>query len=201
MKLFYAPGFSSFADHIAMIEAGLQVDLVKVDIWTKQLDGGGDYTDVTPKGYVPALMFDDGEVLTENVAILAWIADRAPQLAPEGERGRYRLIEMLSFLACEIHKRFPIYFSVSDESKPVLREEIQQRFDLLSGRLESAEYLFGDRFTVADPYLFMLARGALQMDFALADCFRDYVARIEARASVLQAERRESLGDSPSPQR
>lgn len=199
MKLFYATGFSSFADHIAMIEAGLQVDLVKVDIWTKQLDGGGDYTDVTPKGYVPALMFDDGEVLTENVAILAWIADRAPQLAPEGERGRYRLIEMLSFLACEIHKRFPIYFSVSEESKPVLREEIQQRFDLLSGRLESADYLFGDRFTAADPYLFMLARGALQMDFTLADCFRDYVARIEARPSVQEAERRENPQDGPAP--
>ena len=199
MKLFYAPGFSSTADHIALIEAGLPVDLVKVDIWSKKLDDGGDYTHVTPKGYIPALMFDDGEVLTENVAILTWIADHAPNLAPKGALGRYRLIEMLSFLSTEIHKRFPIYFAVSENSKTVLREEILQRFGLLADRLENAQYLLGDSFSVADPYLFMLARGALEMDFPLPDCFRDYVARIEARPSVREAERQESLQDSASP--
>ena len=78
MKLFYAPGFSSLADHIAMLEAGLRFDIVKVDIWTKQIEGGGSYLEINPKGYVPALTFDDGEVLTENVAILSWVADRAP---------------------------------------------------------------------------------------------------------------------------
>jgi glutathione S-transferase len=95
-------------------------------------------------------MFDDGELLTENTAILAWAADRAANLAPRGELGRYRLIEMLSFLASEIHKRFPIYFSVSEESKAVLREEILQRFGLLAGRVERANYLFGESFSVPD---------------------------------------------------
>ncbi|WP_274426522.1 glutathione S-transferase N-terminal domain-containing protein [Chelativorans sp. YIM 93263] len=200
MKLFYAPGFSSIADHIAMLEAELQFDLVKVDIWTKQIEGGGSYTDINPKGYVPALMFDDGELLTENAAILAWVADHAPDLAPRGELGRYRLIEMLSFLASEIHKRFPIYFSVSEDSKPVLRDEILQRFGLLAGRLERTKYLFGDSFSVADPYLFMLARGAGELGFPLAECFRDYVARIETRPSVREAERREGISEPSSPQ-
>lgn len=199
MKLFYAPGFSSIADHIAMLEAGLRFDLVKVDILTKQIEGGGSYTDINPKGYIPALMFDDGELLTENAAILAWVADRAPNLAPRGELGRYRLIEMLSFLASEIHKRFPIYFSVSEDPKAVLREEILQRFGLLAGRVERENYLFGESFSVADPYLFMLARGAQELDFPLAKCFRDYVGRIETRPSVREAERREGLTEATFP--
>ena len=99
-----------------MLEAGLQFDIVKVDIWTKQIEGGGNYVDINPTGYVPALMFDDGEVLTENVAILAWVADRAPGLAPQGPLGRYRLIEMLSFIGSEIHKRFPAYLSAPEEA-------------------------------------------------------------------------------------
>src|SRR5688500_19603623 len=92
MKLYSAPGFTSLADHIAMLEAGIQFDVVKVDIATKQIEGGGRYADINPTGYVPALVFDDGEMLTENVAILAWVADRAPQLAPHGHLGRYRLL-------------------------------------------------------------------------------------------------------------
>jgi glutathione S-transferase len=101
------------------------------------------------------------------------------------------MFEMLSFLATEIHKRFPIYFSVSEESKEVLRQEILQRFGLLAGRLERANYLFGDRFSVADSYLFQLARGAQELGFPLAECFGNYVARIEARPLVQEALRRE----------
>lgn len=92
MKLYHAPGFSSLTDHIAMLEAGIQFDLAKVDIETKEIEGGGRYTDVSPTGYVPALVFDDGEVLTENVAILTWVSDRAPELAAAGPLGRYRLL-------------------------------------------------------------------------------------------------------------
>jgi glutathione S-transferase len=192
MKLYYAPGFSSLADHIAMLEAGLQFDLMKVDIWTKQIEGGGNYVDINPTGYVPALVFDDGDVLTENVAILAWVADRAPGLAPQGPLGRYRLIEMLSFIGSEIHKRFPAYLSAPEDAREPIAQEIQRWFHLLAGRLERG-YLFGDRFTVADTYLFQLARGAAELGFPLPEPLPDYVARIERRPAVQAALHREGI--------
>ena len=192
MKLYSAPGFSSLADHIAMLEAGLQFDIVKVDIETKEIEGGGRYTDITPKGYVPALVFDDGEVLTENVAILAWVADHVPQLAPRGQLGRYRLIEMLSFIASEIHKRFPTYLSLPEDVREPIAQELLHWFRFAADRLQGG-YLFGETFTVADPYLFQLARGAAELGFSLPDPLPDYVARIEQRPAVQAPLRREGL--------
>jgi glutathione S-transferase len=191
MKLYCSPGFSSLADHIAMLEAGLQFELAMVDFSTKQIAGGGNYLEINPKGYIPALRFDDGQLLTENVAILAWVADQAPQLAPTGSLARYRLLEMLSFIASEIHKRFPIYLAASEPSKTALREDILKWFGLLAGRLNSG-YLFGETFTVADPYLFVMARGAAALEFSLPSQLSDYVARIEARPSTQEALRREA---------
>ena len=192
MKLYYAPGFTSLADHIAMLEAGIQFDITKVDIWTKQIEGGGNYVDINPTGYVPALVFDNGEVLTENVAILVWVADHAPGLAPQGPLGRYRLIEMLSFIASEIHKRFPAYLSAPEEAREPIAREILRWFRLLAGRLEGG-YLFGDRFTVADTYLFQLARGAAELGFALPEPLPDYITRIEKRPAVQAALHREGI--------
>jgi glutathione S-transferase len=191
MKLFCAPGFSSLADHIAMLEAGLQFDIVKVDIETKQMEGGGLYTDINPKGYVPALMLDDGEVLTENVAILTWAADHAPSLAPPGRLGRYRLIEMLSFIASEIHKRFPIYLSATEATQATLREDILRWFNFVAPRLER-DYLFGNVFSAADAYLFVMARGAAELGFPLPAAIGRYISRIESRPSVREALRREA---------
>ena len=192
MKLYYAPGFTSLADHIAMLEAGIQVDIVKVGISTKEIEGGGSYTDINPTGYVPALMFDDGEVLTENAAILAWVADREAGLAPSGPLARYRLIEMLSFIASEIHKRFPAYLSAPEESREPIAQEILRWFGHLARKLERG-FLFGERFTVADAYLFQLARGAAELGFILPAPLPDYVARIEQRPAVQAALRREGL--------
>ena len=190
MKLFFAPEFSSLADHIALREAGLAFELAEVDLESKLLRDGGSYLDINPKGQVPALKFDDGEVLTENVAILAWVADRAPHLAPSGELGRYRLLEMLSFIASEIHKRFPIYLSLPEDAREAIGADIVRWFNLAGARLERG-YLFGSAFSVADAYLFVMARGALQMDFPLGERYRDYVARIEARPAVQAALSRE----------
>ena len=106
MKLYLAPGACSLADHIALHEAGLEFDRIRVDLRTKRTEDGGDFNEVNPKGYVPALVLDDGQLLTENVAILCWVAERAPKLAPGGELGRIRLIEMLAFIATELHKPF-----------------------------------------------------------------------------------------------
>ena len=192
MKLYYAPGFTSLADHIAMLEAGIEFEIVKVDLSTKEIEGGGSYTDINPTGYVPALMFDDGEVLTENAAILAWVADREPSLAPRGPLGRFRLIEMLSFIASEIHKRFPAYLSAPEEAREPIAQEILRWFGLLARRLKQG-FLFGERFTVADAYLFQLARGAAELGFSMPEPLPDYVARIEKRPAVQQALRREGL--------
>jgi glutathione S-transferase len=191
MKLFFAPRFSSLADHIAMLEAGLQFEVVKVDLSTKQISGGGSYIEISPKGYVPALLLDDGQLLTENVAILTWVADLAPELAPRGELGRYRLIEMLSFIATEIHKRFAISASAPEESKPALRKDILRWLALLAGRLEPG-YLLGETFSAADAYLFVMVRGAHELGFPLVEPLPDYIARIEARPSVQDALRREA---------
>lgn len=195
MKLFCAPGFSSLADHIAMLEAGLPFDVVRIDFSTKQIEGGGDYMDVNPTGYVPALVFDDGEVLTENVAILTWVADGAPSLAPQGHLGRYRLIEMLSFIASELHKRFPAYLLAPDSVKEPIAQEILRWFRFLAERLQKG-YLFDDAFTVADAYLFVMARGAAELGFPLPAPLPGYVARIAARPTVQAALRREGIGAS-----
>src|SRR5688572_12772936 len=162
MKLFFAPGFSSLADHIALLEAGLPFEIAEVDIESKTLADGGAYLDINPKGQVPALMFDDGQVLTENVAILAWIADRAPQLAPSGDLGRYQLLEMLSFIASEVHKRFPIYLSLPEDAQAPVAGDIVRWFEFVAPRIERG-YLFGDTFSAADAYLFVIARGALEL--------------------------------------
>jgi glutathione S-transferase len=196
MKLYYAPGFSSLAGHIALLEAGLAHELVRVDIVTKQTETGGSFLEVNPKGYVPALLFEDGELLTENVAILAWIADRAPALAPAGTLGRSALIEMLSFIATEIHKRFPLYLTLPEAAQPMLREQIAQWIGHVAGRL-TGDYLFGNAFSAADAYLFVMVRGASELGFTLPAPFPEYVARIEARPSVREALRRETRMQLP----
>jgi glutathione S-transferase len=189
MKLFFVPGFSSLADHIALLEAGIAFELAEVDFGSKLLGDGTSYLETNQTGLVPALQFDNGEV-TENVAILAYIADRAPHLAPTGDLGRYRLLEMLSFIASEIHKRFAIYMSLPEDAQAPIADEIVRCFSLVAPRLERT-YLFRDAFSVADAYLFVMARGALQLDFPLDELFQDYVARIEARPFVQAALGRE----------
>ena len=143
MKLFMTPGACSLADHIALTEAGIDIDTVKVDLATRRTEHGDDLTAVNPKGYVPALVLDDGEVLTENVAIMAWIAEQAAHLVPPGPLGRYRNIETLAFLATEVHRPFMrSMFSPAEAEKQAAREAIAQRLDMLAGEL-GGDYLFG----------------------------------------------------------
>src|ERR671910_741858 len=147
MKLYLTPGACSLADHIALHEAGLTFDRIRVDLQTKRTEDGGDFTELNPKGYVPALVLDDGQLLTENVAILNWVADRAPKLAPGGELGRIRLIEMLAFIATELHKPFVrFFFPTSDAEKQVAEDAIRKRLGFIAARLRGA-YLSGDEFS------------------------------------------------------
>jgi glutathione S-transferase len=159
MKLYYLPNACSLASNIALREAGLKFELVKVDRKTKKAADGLDFREVNPKGYVPALALDNGEVLTENVAVLQYIADRNPaaKLAPAaGTLERYRLMEWLSYINSEIHKTFSPMFrpDAPDGAKEYARNYLPQRLDYLQGALGSKSYLMGEQFTVADAYLF-----------------------------------------------
>jgi glutathione S-transferase len=193
MKLYLAPGACSLADHIALHEAGLSFDCVRVDLRTKRTQDGGDFTKINPKGYVPALVLDDGQILTENIAILSWVAHRAPQLAPDGDPGRIRLLEMLAFISTEIHKTFGrILFPINDDDREAASKKVVSRLELIAGDLRS-DYLFGSQFTVADAYLYVMLRWAAMKQLEIPEKLKTYIARIEARPAVQLALHHEDL--------
>src|SRR3954471_17423292 len=155
MKLYYSPGACSLSPHIALREAGLSFDLEKVDLRAKKTASGGDYLAINPRGYIPALQLDNGEVLVEGVAIVQYIGDQKPDsgLVPKaGTMERYRLQEWLTFISSELHKTFSPLFNpaLPDESKKIFRDRLTQRFGQLDKQLAGKEYLMGSKFTVAD---------------------------------------------------
>lgn len=156
MKLYYAPGACSLADHIALHEAGLPFDHEKVDLKAKRTEGGVDFTTINPKGYVPALTLDSGETLSENIAILDWIAHQDSKLAPSGPMGHTHLLEALAFISTEIHKSFkPFFAGASDSDKTKAGEMIVKRMGYLADTMKG-DYLFGSAVSVADCYLFVM---------------------------------------------
>jgi glutathione S-transferase len=193
MKLYLTPAACSLADHIALREAGLGFDAVRVDLETRRTERGEDFTEVNPKGYVPALVLDDGQVLTENAAILSWVAERAPGLAPGGELGRARLVEALAFIGSEVHKPFVrLMFPTGDAERDAAREIIGQRLAHVADRMRG-DFLFGDAFTVADAYLYVMLRWAKMLGVDAPDPLPAFAARVEARPAVQAALRHEGL--------
>lgn len=161
MKLFYSPGACSLADHIALIESGVAFETEKVDLKAKTTESGSDYTQINPKEYVPALMLDDGAILTENVAILSYIAEQADNLTPHGNLGRFRMLEALAYISTELHKGFkPFFARGSDADKDEARKMLGKRFALFEDALASQQYAVGDTFSVVDCYLFVMLHWA-----------------------------------------
>ena len=161
MKLYYAPGACSQAPHILLHEIGLDHDAARVDLKAKRLEDGSDYLLVNPKGAVPALQLDSGEVLTENAVILQYLGDRTnwPEvLPPMGDFRRYRVLEMVNFITTELHKRFGFLFNrdATDEFKQFVIRDLSDKLDYIDGRLGSGPFLFGDQLTLPDPYLFVI---------------------------------------------
>lgn len=200
MKLYYSPGACSLASNIALHEAGLSFDLAKVDLRAKKLGDGKDYFDINPKGAVPALGLDDGEVLTENAAVLQYIADQAPAsgLLPQlGDFRRYRVIEWLNYVATELHKGFgPLWNPTSTpEAKEATREILGKKFDYVQGQLGSGPYLMGDAFTLPDAYLFVILSWTKihQIDVSRWPGLGAYVERVQQRPAVEAAMRAEGL--------
>jgi len=155
MKLFTRPGTCSLATDIALREAGIPFELVKVSRHTGKTSEGVDYTEINSKGYVPALRLDDGSILTEGPAIVQYLADQKPAsgLAPAvGTIDRYRLQEWLTFIGTELHKSFSPLFNKasSDDTKNVAKANITKRLAYLNDQLANRQYLMGEKFTVAD---------------------------------------------------
>lgn len=200
MKLYYSPGACSLSPHIVAREAGIALDLVKVDLKARKLEDGGDYARINAKGYVPTLALDDGTLLTEGPAIVQYLADRAPAsgLAPaNGTIERYRLQEWLNFLTSEVHKSFSPLFNpqAAEGWKEAARANIARRFDFLAERLGPSAYLMGERFTVADAYLFVLLNWCpwTGVDLGRWPALQAYHARVAARPKVQEALKAEGL--------
>lgn len=200
MKLYYSPGACSLSPHIALREAGINVELKKVDLGAKKVADGGDYTAVNPKGYVPALELPSGEVLTEGPAIVQYVADQNPdsKLAPKaGTLERYRLQEWLNFISTELHKSFSVFFnkSATTEWKEGVKANLGRRFDFLSAKLAGQPYLMGNQFTVADGYLFTVLNwcGFAGIQLGNWPTLVEYHARVAARPKVQEAMKAEGL--------
>ena len=200
MKLYYSPGACSLSPHIALAEAGLSADYVKVDLRGKKTEGGDDYLKVNPKGQVPVLDLGGGDTLTEGPAIVQYIADKAPdkKLAPaNGTIERYRLQEWLNLITSELHKSFSPLFSptMSDDTKNFYREKISKTFGYVDGKLAGKDYLMGSQFSVADAYLFVLLGWTrpTQIDLARWPNLAAFHKRVGARPKVQEALQVEGL--------
>ena len=200
MKLYYAAGACSLSPHIVALEAGIPVELVKVDTKAKRTASDQDYWLINPKGYVPALALDDGELLTEGPAIVQYLADLKPEsgLAPaNGTTARYRLQEMLGYINSELHKTYSPLFK--PDTPDVVREErkeyLRKRYRLLEERLSQHPWLVGDRFTVADAYLFTVTNWArhVALDLSEFPALLDFQKRVAERPAVQTALEAEGL--------
>ncbi len=199
MKLYYSSGACSLAPHIALRETGVPFEVSKVDLRSHKLADGADYYAINPKGYVPLLELDDGQRLSEVGVILQYIADRKPgTLAPAfGTMERYRVMEWLNFIATELHKQFSPLWSpdTPDAVKAGQIARLGKRFEYFSQTLGAQPYLTGDKFSVADAYLFTVLNWApmLKIDLAQWPALTAFQARVAARPAVQESLRAEHL--------
>jgi glutathione S-transferase len=191
MKLYFSPGACSLADHIALLEVGAKFEAEAVDIRTKQTASGEDFRTINPKGYVPALVLDDCEILTENIAVLDWLSEQYPQLRRHGSLSRTRQLEMLAYISTEIHGAYkPLWHGGDELAKQAARERISSLFAFTASRLQG-DYLFGRDPSAADCYLFVMLRWSGKFGIAVPDALLDLQQRMEARPAVRAALERE----------
>jgi len=200
MKLFYMPGACSLAPHIVANEAGIDLDLVKVDGASKRTEAQQDYLATNPNGYVPALALDDGETLTEAAVVLQYLADRKPGsglIPAAGEMARYRVQQWLNFVATELHKGFSPLFkpNTPDATKTISKEHLAKRVKFLDAHLADRKYLTGDTFTVADAYLWTVLGWARHVgpDLSGFSNVQRFLADVTARPAVQKSLREEGL--------
>ena len=194
MKLYYTKGASSLTPNIVACEAGIDLELVKVDLSTHKTEDGRDYYEINPKGYVPALELDNGEILTECETISQYLAEMKPDkhlIPPIGKFARYRVLEWLSFITSELHKTFGPLFSknLPEEAKTMLMERLTKRLAYLDTQLADKQFLVGEHFSVADAYCFAVARWSsmIKMDLTPYPHLRDYLEKMGEMPVVQKA--------------
>lgn len=200
MKLYYAPGACSLTPHIVLEEVGAAYQLVKVDLKTKKTETGEDFSAINSKGYVPALLLDDGTLLTEGSVIGQYIADLNPgsQLVPAaGSLARYQLMEWISFISTELHKNMASMFNPTQtaEWKAAVVAVLTRRLDWVAQSLAEKEWLAGGTFTLADAYLFNVLSWSSHVGFSLEPwpTLQAYLERVSGRPAVLRALKGEGL--------
>jgi glutathione S-transferase len=200
MKLYYLKGACSLASYISLCEAGLKFDSAAVDRQTRKTSDGEDFAQINPKGYVPTLRLDNGEVLTENVAVLQYIADQAPPgkiAPPAGTLPRYRMIEWLAFINSELHKAVSPIFNpaAGEEVKNFARANLTRRLDWLDKEWGKRQFLMGDQFTVADAYLWVVFGWLPRIGFDTSKWpnIKAFHERVAQRPGVQQALKGEGL--------
>lgn len=196
MKLHYKPGACSMASHIILNEIGTSFELDKTDTEAGKTEAGEDFRKISPNGYVPALVTDGGEIITENPAVLQYLADQSPDAGlapPNGTLERTRLQEALNFVSSELHKSFGPFFSGAE-----LDADARQKAEAGVGRraahieqtlADGRAFLLGDKFTVADAYAFVVLNWAGFVGVSL-DAFpktQAYIASIAARPAAVKA--------------
>jgi glutathione S-transferase len=200
MKLYYMPGACSLATHILMRESGQTVELDKVGR-DKKTESGANFLEINPKGYVPALQLDDGEILTENVVVHNYLADLKPEsklAPPHGTKARLRQDELALYVSTEIHKTYGAMFNpaMSDEMKQASRDKLATRYELIEKLLSDGRpYLTGQNFATVDAYLFTVTRWApgLKVDLSKFPKVVAYQERVAARPAVKAALEAEGL--------
>ena len=195
MKLYYTPGVCSLSPHIVLCEAGYDYTLEKVDLKTKKTETGQNFNDINTKSAVPFLELDNGETLTEGVAIVQYLADTKPEtnLAPaNGTFERVRLQEWLNYISTEVHKtHFPLFYKeqTGDQAAGVFLEKLKKAYSYVSAQLDGKQYLMGDQFTVADAYMFTVINWSTFLDIDLSPwpVLVEYQSRVSARPGVQKA--------------
>lgn len=200
MKLFYKPGACSLASHITLRESGKDFTLNGVDLMQKRLENGDDFFAVNPKGQVPALLLEDGTLLTEGVAIMQYLADSVADrqlLAPAGTIARYKTIEWMNYIATELHKGFTPLFrpDTPEEYKPIVRALLEKKLQYVNASLKEDQWICGQRFTIADAYLFTVLRWAraVKLNMEGLSHIEAYMSRMAERPAVAAALEAEGL--------
>lgn len=193
MKLYYSPGACSLSPHILAEEAGLKLELVKVDMGTKKTEKGDDFLAINPKGYVPALETDEGKLITEGVAIDLYLSSLKPDAKLTPQQGSPEFLEFFQqmlFITTELHKGMGGLFApLPEEAKTMMRKKLRTRLAFMADQLKGKQFLFNNQFSAADAYLFTVLNWAPKVDVDLAEwpVFAEYQARVAARPSVKAA--------------